>query len=57
MKDFNKAKESATMFLEQVTAYEAKPTKAKSKRMRATLTELKQVATPAKNDLMAADKG
>ncbi len=57
MKDFNKAKESATMFLEQVTAYEVKPTKAKSKRMRITLTELKQVATPAKNDLMAADKG
>ncbi len=36
--------------------YLTKATKAGTKRMRATLNEMKKLATPAKSDLMDADK-
>lgn len=57
MTNYQKAIELATTLKEQADAYENRPTKAESKRMRATLGELKKIVTPAKQDLLAADKG
>jgi hypothetical protein len=55
MENVNQAVELAQAFLAEKVAYDSKPTKASSKRMRAALNELKKVVTAAKADLIAAD--
>lgn len=55
MENVNKAIELAQALLNEKAAYDAKPTKAGSKRMRDALNELKKVATDAKKELIAAD--
>ncbi len=56
MKELNEAVALATALLEQTEAYTAKPTKAESARVRKTLSSLKAIVTPAKKELMEADK-
>jgi hypothetical protein len=56
MENVNKAVELAQAFLAEKASYDAKPTKAASKRMRDALNEMKKTATAAKADLIAADK-
>lgn len=56
MENVIKAAELAQAFLKEKAAYEAKPTKAASKRMRDALNEMKKVVTAAKAELVAADK-
>ena len=56
MENVIKAAELAQAFLNEKAAYEAKPTKAASKRMRDALNEMKKVVTAAKAELVAADK-
>jgi topoisomerase IA-like protein len=55
MENVNKAVELAQAFLSEKAAYDAKPTKAASKRMRSALNEMKKTVTAAKADLIAAD--
>lgn len=55
MQNYNEAVELAQTLVAQAEAYTNRPTKAESKRMRATLSALKKVATEAKRDLMQAD--
>lgn len=55
MQNYNEAVELAKTLVEQSEAYTNRPTKAESKRMRATISALKKVATEAKRDLMQAD--
>lgn len=47
---------TAKNLIAESEAYEARPTKASSKRLRAHLTNLKRVVTPAKKELLQADK-
>lgn len=42
---------------DQYMAYNTKPTKAESARIRKTLMEIKKLVTPAKAELLEADKG
>lgn len=56
MENYNKAIELAKQLLTQNEALEAKPTKAERGRVRKTLNELKKLVTPAKNELIEADK-
>ena len=57
MENFNIALVLAQKPLSQAQAYQDKPTKAESKRMRDTLNDLKKVATDAKKELIALDEG
>jgi hypothetical protein len=61
MENFNIALVLAQKLLSQAQAqaqaYQAKPSKAESKRMRDTLNDLKKVATDAKKELIALDEG
>lgn len=57
MKNFNIALVLAKKLLDQAQAYQDKPTKAESKRMRDTLNDLKKVATDAKKELISLDEG
>jgi hypothetical protein len=57
MENFNIALVLAQKLLSQSQAYQDKPTKAESKRMRDTLNDLKKVATDAKKELIALDEG
>jgi hypothetical protein len=57
MTNYNAVIELAKTLIEQSETYAAKTTKAESARMRKTMNELKKLVTPAKADLMAADKG
>jgi hypothetical protein len=56
MENVNKAVELSQAFLSEKASYDAKPTKAASKRMRDALNELKKVVTAAKSELVEADK-
>ena len=56
MKNFNKVVGLAIQLVDQAVAYERRATKAETKRMRATINELKKVATAAKADLIEVDK-
>lgn len=57
MNAYNRAVELAQAIVEGAAEYQAKPTKAQSKRLRALIGDMKKVATGAKADLIAADKG
>lgn len=54
MENVIKAAELTQAFLNEKAAYEAKPTKAASKRMRDAFIEMKKVVTAAKAELVAA---
>jgi hypothetical protein len=41
----------------EVSLYASKPTKASSKRLRGLINQMKKIATAAKAELLAADKG
>lgn len=56
MKNYNEAIELAKQLLAQNEALEANPTKAERARIRKSLNELKKLVTPAKNELIEADK-
>ena len=56
MKNLNEAVVAAKALIAEHEAYENKPTKACSKRMRAALNTVKKLATPAKQELITADK-
>lgn len=47
---------AARKLVAEADAYEARPTKACSKRMREHLNNIKKLATPAKQELIQADK-
>ncbi len=55
MNKYNEAVAAAQELVNQAEAYVNRPTKAESKRMRASLTLIKKLATEAKRDLMEAD--
>lgn len=55
MQNYNEAVQLAKTLVAQSESYTNRPTKAESKRMRATISALKKVATEAKRDLMQAD--
>ena len=57
MQNFDKLIELTNHLQDQSFAYSQRQTKAESKRMRATIMEMKKLATSAKNDLLEADKG
>ena len=57
MKNLEEAVQAAKNLISEHEAYGTKPTKACSKRMRDALNTVKKVATPAKQELIAADKG
>lgn len=46
----------AAELLNEHTAYQAKKTKASSKRLRSHMNEMKKLVTPAKSELIEADK-
>jgi hypothetical protein len=56
MEELNSAVSTAKLLIEEAASYEVKPTKASSKRLRVYLTAIKQTATPAKKELLQADK-
>jgi len=47
----------AEKYITEVEAYASKPTKASSKRLRDLINQMKKIATAAKAELLAADKG
>lgn len=55
MTDYQAAIEAAKALLAEAEAYEKKPTKASSKRLRKNLQTIKGLVTPAKAELLAAD--
>lgn len=55
MQKYNEVIELAKTLVAQAEAYENRPTKAESKRMRSTMNNIKQAVTEAKRDLMTAD--
>lgn len=57
MTNYNIIIELANTLVDQSEAYATKPTKAESARLRKTINEIKKLATPAKQDLLNADKG
>ena len=54
---YNEVISQAKVLLEQAEKYATKPTKAESKRLRATIGSIQKKAVQAKKDLIAADKG
>jgi hypothetical protein len=56
MKNLETAIELAEKLIAEKAAYDARPTKASSKRMRDYLNQSKKVATAAKQELIEADK-
>ena len=57
MQNFDQFISLTNKLQDQCAAYQQRQTKAESKRMRATIMEMKKLATGAKNDLLEADKG
>ena len=57
MTEYHDLQDTLELALEQMTAYDAKPTKAESARIRKTLGTIKKAVTPVKAELLAADKG
>lgn len=57
MTNYNQVIEAATQLVDQAANYAAKPTKAESKRMRASINTIQKAAVAAKKELVAADKG
>jgi hypothetical protein len=55
MVTFKLLTEAAKELLAQQAKYEAKPTKAESKRMRASIASIQKLAVQAKRDLVEAD--
>jgi hypothetical protein len=55
MTTYNELVGEAQKFLEEVTAFDAKPTKASSKRLRDSINSMKKLATQAKKDLIDND--
>jgi hypothetical protein len=56
MDNFNVLLAAAKQLIAQNDAYVAKPTKAESKRMRATISDIQKAAVEAKRDLIKADE-
>jgi hypothetical protein len=56
MENLSTVVEAAKLLLAQHEAYTAKPTKAESKRMRASISNMKKAAVGAKRELLEADK-
>jgi len=56
MESYNKVVELAKSFLSEAEAYESKPTKASSKRLRTTMGDMKKLVTGARAELREADK-
>lgn len=56
MTNYNEAIKLAQQLITQSEAYAKRATKAESARIRKTLNELKKLVTPAKQDLINADK-
>jgi len=57
MKNVKAVVNLAEVLLEEHSAYSTKPTKAASKRMRMAMNDIKKLTTPAKAELLEADKG
>lgn len=56
MTNYTKVIELANLLLQQADSYSTRPTKAESKRLRSTMNDIKKLVTPAKQDLIEADK-
>lgn len=56
MQNYHSVVSSAKAFIAEAEAYEKRPTKAGSKRLRKQMQEIKSAVTPAKAELIAADK-
>jgi len=56
MNELTAMKENLVAAVEMIEKYEAKATKAESKRIRVTLGEIKKGVTPCRAALVAADK-
>jgi len=56
-KNLNDVVAQAQALLAEKEAYDKKPTKASSKRIRSHLTNIKKLCTPAKAEMMVADSG
>jgi hypothetical protein len=56
MQSYNQLVELAKLLVTQDEAYQGRPTKAESKRIRATINEIQKLAVEAKRDLINADK-
>lgn len=54
---FKQYTDLVSKFQSEASMYASKPTKASSARLRALITQMKKVATPAKQELIALDKG
>lgn len=57
MKNYTALITLAQTLNDQAAAYSQRPTKAESARMRKSMNEIKKLVTPAKQDLLDADKG
>jgi hypothetical protein len=57
MQNYNDLMKLVATLNDQDAAYSEKPTKAESARIRKSLNEIKKLVTPAKQDLIEADKG
>ena len=57
MQNYNQLISFINQLNDQASAYTLRSSKAESKRMRASMNEIKKLITPAKTDLLTADKG
>lgn len=57
MKNYTALITLAQTLTDQAAAYEQRPSKAEAARMRKSMNEIKKLVTPAKQDLLDADKG
>lgn len=57
MTSYNQLVELAKTLVEQSESYSNRPTKAESKRIRATISAMQKLSVPAKRDLITADQG
>jgi hypothetical protein len=56
MNELNKIEDKLTIALEEIKAYNEKPTKASSKRIRLMLGDIKNSVVATRAELVAADK-
>lgn len=55
MENINQIVQLAKQLVDQMDNYNEKPTKAESKRIRATINDMQKVAVEAKRDMIKAD--
>jgi translation elongation factor EF-Tu-like GTPase len=55
MENINAIVQLAKQLVDQMDSYNEKPTKAESKRIRATINDMQKVAVEAKRDMIKAD--